>query len=220
MATKFTWADGIFLVLWALPLVYLIRVYPSLGATLPIHFDMAGKPNGYGSRGAFVGVVLTLSGIGLGTALLVRFLPRIDPKQKAKYSEAIFVRISHGLLLFLSLICGVMIYASVNGHFTLPQKFLYPVLGLFFAYLGNLFNNVKPNYFVGIRTPWTLENEVVWRKTHKLAARIWLPGGVLLALLGWILPPSAMHIVFIISILIMAVVPVVYSYILFRQLPK
>ena len=220
MATKFTWVDGFFLVVWVLPVVYLIRVYPSLGATLPIHFDMAGKPNGYGSRGAFVAAVLTLSGIGLGTALLIRFLPRIDPKNKAKYSEAIFVRISHALLLFMSLLSAVIVYAAVNGHFTLSQKFLYPMLGLFFAYLGNLFNNVKPNYFVGIRTPWTLENEVVWRKTHKLAARIWLPGGLLLALLGWILPQTAVHAVFITVTLIMAIVPVAYSYILFRQIPK
>jgi uncharacterized membrane protein len=220
MPTKFTWVDGAFVVIWALPLVYLIGVYPSLGPTLPIHFDMAGKPNGYGSREAFVGVVLTISGIGLGTALLVRFLPRIDPKNKARYSQAIFIRISYALVLFLSLLSAVIIYASVNGHFTLPQKFLYPLLGLFFAYLGNMFNNVKPNYFVGIRTPWTLENEVVWRKTHQLAARIWLPGGILLAILGWVLPQTAAHIVFITAILVMAIVPVAYSYILFRQLPK
>lgn len=220
MPTKFTWVDGAFLVVWALPLVYLMCVYPSLGPTLPIHFDMAGKPNGYGSRGTFVGVVLMISGIGLGTALLVRFLPRIDPKNKAKYSQAIFIRISYALLLFLSLLSAVIIYSSVNGHFTLPQKLLYPLLGLFFAYLGNLFNNVKPNYFVGIRTPWTLENEVVWRKTHKLAARIWLPGGILLAIAGWFLPPTAAHITFVAALVIMALVPIIYSYMLFRQLPK
>jgi uncharacterized membrane protein len=220
MPTKFTWVDGAFLVIWVLPLVYLLYVYPSLGPTLPIHFDGAGNPNGYGSRKTFVGVVLMISGIGLGMALLVRFLPRIDPKKKAKYSQAVFTRISYALLLFMSLLSVIIIYASVKGHFVLPQKFLYPALGIFFAYLGNLFNNVKPNYFVGIRTPWTLENEVVWRKTHQLAARIWLPGGILLAILGWMLPQAAAHVTFITATLIMALVPVVYSYILFRQLPK
>ena len=81
-------------------------------------------------------------------------------------------------------------------------------------------NNVKPNYFVGIRTPWTLESEVVWRKTHQLAARIWLPGGILLAILGWVLPEAAAHITFVAAIAVLVIVPVVYSYILFRQLPK
>jgi uncharacterized membrane protein len=120
----------------------------------------------------------------------------------------------------MSLLSAVIIYASVKGHFVLPQNILYPVLGIFFAYLGNLMNNVKPNYFVGIRTPWTLENEVVWRKTHKLAARIWLPGGILLGILGLMLPEMAAHFTFVTAVLIMALVPVVYSYILFRQLPK
>ncbi|HEY4287869.1 MAG TPA: SdpI family protein [Puia sp.] len=220
MSTKFTWVDGVFLVIWGLPLVYLICVYPSLRPTLPIHFDAAGNPNGYGSRGTFVGVVLMISGIGLGMAFLIRFLPRIDPKNKARYSQAIFIRIGYALLLFMSLLSAAVIYASVNGHFKLPQKFLYPLLGLFFAYLGNLFNNVKPNYFVGIRTPWTLESEVVWRKTHKLAARIWLPGGILLALLGWVLPQAVAPGVFIIGLLIMAIVPIGYSYVFFRRLPQ
>lgn len=220
MATKFTWVDGAFLVIWVMPIAYLIYVYPSLGPTLPIHFDMEGNPNGYGSRGTFAGVVLLISGTSLGTALLARFLPSIDPKNKARYSQAIFIRISRILLLFMSLLSLAIIYTSVNGHFTLPQKFLYPLLGVFFACLGNLFNNVKPNYFVGIRTPWTLENEVVWRKTHQLAARIWLPGGILLAVLGWTLPQTAMHITFIVAMLIMVIVPVVYSYIIFRDLLK
>jgi immunity protein, SdpI family len=220
MPTKFTWVDGVFLVIWALPLVYLICVYPSLGPVLPIHFDLAGKPNGYGSRGTLAGVVLLVSGIGLGMALLIRFLPRIDPKNKARYSQAIFVRIGYALLLFMSLISAAMIYASVKRHFVFPEKILYPVLGLFYAYLGNLFNNVKPNYFVGIRTPWTLENEVVWRKTHQLAARIWVAGGILLAMLGWALPESAAQVTIIAAPLVMAIVPVVYSYLLFRQSPK
>ena len=220
MQNKFTWMDGLALVVWLLPLLYLASVYSSLGPTLPLHFNASGQPDSYGSRAKFVGVILFMSGIGLGTGLLLRFAPRIDPKKRAKYSEVIFARIGYAVVLFMTVITVLVIYAATRGHFRMQERFMYPLLGLFFAYLGNLMNNVKPNYFVGIRTPWTLENEEVWRKTHQLAARLWLPGGLLLVVLAFILHGMAMHIVFITIMLSLAIVPVAYSYLYYRKLSK
>jgi len=220
MRTKFTWADGVAIAVWLLPLVYLFRVYSSLGPILPVHFDLMGKPNGYGSRAEFVGAILLISGVSLGVSLLVRFLPNIDPKKNVKYSQPIFIRISYALLFFLSAVGISVVYAGVHGHFAFKDRLMFPLLGLFFAYLGNLFNNVKPNYFVGIRTPWTLENEVVWRKTHQLGGRLWLLGGIVMSILCWVLPPAAAETTFTVCALILVLVPVAYSYICFRQLQK
>lgn len=220
MRTKFTWADAVAIAVWLLPLVYLSWVYSSLGTTLPVHFDLQGRPNGYGSRAEFVGAILLISGVSLGVSLLVRFLPNIDPKKNVKYSQPVFIRISYALLFFLSAVGISVVYAGVHGHFAFKDRLMFPLLGLFFAYLGNLFNNLKPNYFVGIRTPWTLENEVVWRKTHQLGGRLWLVGGIAMSILCWVLPPAAAQITFTGCMLVLVLVPVTYSYICFRQLQK
>lgn len=220
MQKKFTWADGVAFLVWLLPLIYLAAVYPSLGPRLPLHFNASGTPDRYGSKAEFLTSILVISGIGLGAALLTRFLPLIDPKKKAVYSQAIFIRVSHALLFLMAAITFIVIYAGTQTHFAIPVKIFYPVMGLFFAYLGNLINNVKPNYFVGIRTPWTLENEDVWRKTHRLAAKLWLPGGILLAILGWALNGLAATIVFAAGLMLITLIPVVYSYIYYRHLPK
>jgi uncharacterized membrane protein len=220
MQKKFSWTDAVALAVWLLPLIYLISVYPSLDSRLPLHFNAAGSPDRYGSKTEFLTAVLVISGISLAVALLTRFLPLIDPKKKAIYSQAIFIRISHAIIFLLAAITFIIIYASTQPNSRMPFKLFFPIMGLFFAYLGNLINNVKPNYFVGLRTPWTLESEDVWRSTHRLAGKIWLPGGIILAILGWTLPDRLATFVFPAGLLIIAMIPVVYSYIYYRQRSK
>jgi uncharacterized membrane protein len=220
MQKKLTWTDMLALLIWLLPLIYLIYVYPSLADTIPLHFDGAGNPDRFGPKTKFAGMVLLVNGIGLLAGLLVRFLPSIDPKKKARYSQTIFIRVSHAVLFLIAALNFLIIYAGTQQHFTMPVHVFYPLMGLFLAYLGNLLNNVKPNYFVGIRTPWTLENEEVWRKTHRLAAKLWLPGGIVMAILGWAIRGQAGHFVFTGGVLLLALIPVVYSYIYYRELSK
>ncbi len=212
--------DGIVLVVWALPLLYILSVYPLLGPILPLHFNIQGTPDSWGSRAQFVGVIAFLSGISLGAAILFRFLPRIDPKKRAKYSRVCFVRVGYALVLFMSVISVTIIHAVTHGRYSFPDSFMYAVLGLFFAFLGNLMNNVKPNYFFGMRTPWALENDEVWRRTHQLAARLWLPGGLLLVILSLILHGAVMHASFITIVLVLGIVPVAYSYFYYRKLSR
>lgn len=220
MQKKLSYTDLLAFLVWLIPLIYLIYVYPSLPGTIPLHFDGDGNPDKYGPKTKFAAMVLLVSGIGLAAALITRFLPSIDPKKKARYSQTIFTRVSHAVLFLISALDFLIIYAGTQQHFTMPVHVFYPLMGLFLAYLGNLLNNVKPNYFVGIRTPWTLENEEVWRKTHRLAGKLWLPGGIILAVLGWAIRGKAGHIVFPAGALILALIPVVYSYIYYRELSK
>ena len=218
MQAKLTWTDALAFIVWLLPLIYLIDVYPTLAAAVPLHFDINGNPDRYGPKTNFAAVVVLVNGIGLVAGLLTRFLPSIDPKRKARYSRVAFIRISHAVIFLVAAITFLIVYAGTQQHFTMPLHVLYPLMGLFFAYLGNLLNNIKPNYFVGIRTPWTLENEEVWRKTHRLAAKLWLPGGIVLAIIGWTLRSTATHILFVAGLGLLAIIPIVYSYIYYRQL--
>jgi uncharacterized membrane protein len=213
---KFTWFDAAALVVWLLPVAYLLYIYPALPAKVPLHFGPGGKPDAYGEPKDLFGVQYLLLGVSLGVYLLIKYLPQIDSKQKAKYSADTFQKMSLGLVLFISAINLAILFATVNGSFNI-EKLLFPLMGLFFAFLGNLMNSIKPNYFAGIRTPWTLESEDTWRATHRLAAKLWFWGGVVLTILTLVLKGEIASTVFISGVVVMALVPTVYSFIYFKK---
>jgi uncharacterized membrane protein len=86
--------------------------------------------------------------------------------------------------------------------------------------MGNLMNNIKPNYFIGIRTPWALESEENWRMTHYFCSRIWFFGGLLITILIMLLPATFAFFIIIFGSIPLVVTPVLYSYNLFRQKQK
>ena len=88
---------------------------------------------------------------------------------------------------------------------------------LLFILLGNVMGRFKHNYFVGIKTPWTLANEEVWRKTHRMAGPIWVIGGIANILLT-VIGVTFNGIGFIIILAVMIVVPIVYSYIIYKKI--
>ena len=86
--------------------------------------------------------------------------------------------------------------------------------------LGNLFYSLKPNYFVGIRTAWTLENETVWRKTHQWGGRLWVGVGLIMAVACGLLPTVPGTVVFFAGAALLGLGPVVYSYLCYRRIKK
>ncbi|HEV2355403.1 MAG TPA: SdpI family protein [Puia sp.] len=215
---RFTLIDGIFLLIWALPLVYLAVLFSRLPAQVPLHFNSAGQPNRFGARSAFAWYMVLLQAVSLGMFFLLRYLPEIDPKKKIKYSGHVLAQISYALITFMSALAVFLVYGTARGRLNLDMHYLFASIGLLMAYLGNLFNNLKPNYFVGIRTPWTLENETVWKKTHQVGGRLWLAGGLILALACVFAPGSWTPGIFAAGIAILVVIPVVYSYVAFKKI--
>nr|HQV06308.1 SdpI family protein [Chitinophagaceae bacterium] len=94
---------------------------------------------------------------------------------------------------------------------------LLSVVGLFFAILGNYMPNLKPNYFAGFRLPWTLENPENWKKTHALAGKLWVGGGMFLAIICLFIPSVIAIIVFFTVLIIITIIPCYYSYKMFRK---
>jgi uncharacterized membrane protein len=213
---KLSWLDFAALIIYLLPVVYLLYVYSSLPVNVPMHYGLNGKVDRYGSKGEFVMVQCIMLFIGLLVYLLLRFLPAIDPKKKVKYSEETFQKIALGIIIFLSALDIVIIFATVNQGFRV-DKLVFPMVGLLFVFLGNVMNNIKPNYFVGIRTPWTLESEETWRATHRVAGKVWFAGGIILTILMLLLPSNITFVVFMSGVISIALVPVVYSYIYFKN---
>ena len=107
-----------------------------------------------------------------------------------------------------------LLHASLTGEI---GNFIFVMVGALFVVLGNFIHSVKPNYFVGIRLPWTLENADNWRKTHQLGSKVWVIGGILIILIALILPPELTVYVIMGIILCMVAIPAVYSYREFRK---
>lgn len=213
---KFTTKDVIALVIWVLPAVYLLRIYPSLQQTVPLHYGVDGQPDRYGDRSEFLLATLVIMGVAAIMYLLMKFLPSIDPKRTAKYSSGTFKQLALVLLVFLTIINMAIMYAVTHEGFQM-NKMILPLVGLLLAYIGNIMHSLKPNYFVGIRTPWTLEDEDTWRKTHQLGGKLWLAGGIAVAVLSLLLPIDIAPYVFMVVVVIMALIPIVYSYIYFKK---
>ena len=204
------------IVIWLLPVVYVAYIYSSLPASVPIHFDAEGKPNQYGTKGEFMGTQAILLGSAVFVYLLLKFLPAIDPKKYVKYGEATFQKLALGMVLFLAALDIGIAFSTLNSSFNI-QKLILPVTGLLFAFLGNIMHSIKPNYFAGVRTPWTLEDDDTWRATHRLAGKLWFIGGIILTILVLMLPPKAGTIIFMSIIAAMVLIPVVYSYVYYKK---
>ncbi|KEF37930.1 SdpI/YhfL protein family [Schinkia azotoformans MEV2011] len=84
-------------------------------------------------------------------------------------------------------------------------------------FLGKYMSRIQFNYTMGIRTPWTLANEEVWRRTHQLGGPLWLIGGIIIIILAF-LPGKIAFIFMMIMIAIITIIPVLYSYFLFKKL--
>ena len=98
-----------------------------------------------------------------------------------------------------------------------PGRGLRAVLAVVFVVLGNSMGKLRHNWFIGIRTPWTIANEEVWTRTHRLAAPIWVAGG-LVQLAGAFVPGTPGEILFAAPLAAMTLVPIAYSYLAFRKL--
>jgi uncharacterized membrane protein len=157
-----------------------------------------------------------LSITAAGIYLLLRNLRRIDPKVKKASATSGFNRMGLALTIFLVLVNYCYVLSALHS-WEISKKVIFTFLGLLLATLGNYMNNIKPNFFVGIRLPWTLSDENNWRQTHRLAGKLWFLGGILLALLCGFLPDVALRPVFVGMIILIVMIPCIYSYRLFRS---
>ncbi len=197
----------------ALPIAYLIYLWNKIPKEVPMHFDINGEVDRYGSKSELI-IITLLPLLIYGMMILI---PKLDPKKQLdkmgnKYNSLTFI-----IVLFMSILAIYIIYTSVNST-TISSNFIYIMVGGLFMLLGNFFKTIKPNYFVGIRTPWTLESEEVWIKTHKMSGYLWVAGGLLIIVCALLFSAKiAFYAVMGITILITIVV-VVFSYLKYKEI--
>jgi uncharacterized membrane protein len=187
---------------------------------VPVHFDLSGKADSWGPAWQNA---LILPGVAIATYALLLVVPLIDPS-RANY--ALFtdtVRFIRGLVVVFLVGFHVVVLLTSIGRGPRMDVMVRVGLPLLFIALGNRFGKLRHNWFFGIRVPWTLASEEVWAKTHRLAGRLWVVGGLLL-LPAAALPAGLGMGVFTGVMIVMVLVPVVYSWKIFdeakRTLPK
>lgn len=190
--------------------------FQKLPNRVPIHWDSNGNVNGYGSK--FTAAFL-MPIVNLFTYLLFKVIPHIDPERKnydkfmgsyklVEYITMIVLLVMEvftlmyavGFKVNISLICGLIVSAVL-------------------ICIGNMMGRFRFNYFVGIRDPWTLANEDVWKNTHRVSGPIWVLGGIVNIVFSFIGGKLAVY-GFLVVIIIISVFPVVYSYMNFRKFQK
>ncbi len=198
-----------------LPFIYSIIIWNKIPDKVPTHFDIKGQPDDYSGK-TFALLLMPVMNIIIYFILFI--VPRIDPRKK---NYAAFGSSYQNIRMLIHLFfVGMFIFITQTTSGGQPLKlnaFLSGLL-LFFALLGNYMRTVRSNFFVGIRTPWTLSNDIVWRKTHELGGKIWFYSGIVLAIIIFFLPQTAAVIVMFCGIFLMVIIPVVYSYVEYRKI--
>jgi len=204
-------------VLWAfvaLPYVYLTTIWSKLPEQVPTHFNIEGVANGWSSKTTLLFIPAAL---GIGIYFLMLIIPVLDPKKKIQQMGGKYYSLRFILTIFFSLLATYFLYIINTGSLKNPNM-LFALIGTLLAMLGNYFQTLRPNYFIGIRTPWTLENEQVWKNTHRLGGRLWIVGGVLIATLAFFINNNYLFsIIFGVIISLIVIIPVVYSYTEFKK---
>lgn len=196
-----------------LPFLYLAYVWNQLPAQVPLHYNIKGEVDRYGDKSELILIPIMTS---LLIYVIFLAVPHIDPKKQIQKMGKKYDTLKWVITTFMSVLALFIIYTAKNQSFANPNYILL-LCGVLFILLGNYFKTIKANYFIGIRTPWTLENESVWKETHKLGGKIWFAGGVLVILSSLIFDERTNFIIFMTIIAVMVLVPVVYSYLLFKK---
>ncbi len=207
------------MILWILisiPFIYLVLIFKQLPAQIPTHFDLGGNPNDWSNKDS---LVYMIAGLQIGTYLLMLLIPYFDPKKKIDQMGGKYYSLRLIMTIFMSALSFYLLYVGYKGN--INPNLLIALMGAFFVMIGNYLQTVKPNYFVGIRSPWTLENEEIWKKTHRLGGKLMLVGGLLVIFIAFIVKNNTvLAISFGVIIGITSIIPYIYSYLEFKKIHK
>ncbi len=202
------------LLLLLMPTALTLFYWNQLPNPIAIHWGLNEEPNGYQSPPAFLWSTLAFNVFIY--ALLVA-IPHLDPKKGAERLKQPLRIVRIATMALMVMVSGCIVLKAVG----------YPIdvilignigISLFFLVLGNLMAKFPPNYFAGIRTPWTLESPEVWRRVHQMASKLWVAGSLVLLLFVFRLDTPDYTVFSIVVILILVAVPTVHSYLLYQKL--
>ncbi len=182
---------------------------------IPIHWNLAGEVDGYGGKfEALLGIPL----ITLAVYLLLLFVPRIDPgyMNYQKFANT-YTIIRCSIIAFMSVIYGVIQLTILRRPISVNAIIPFAV-GILFVVLGNFMGKIRPNWFVGIRTPWTLSSKASWNKTHRVSGWLFILMGLSITAAGFFRSKWAYFGMFAVIVICLFWM-VFYSYLVWRNDP-
>jgi len=190
-----------------------LLLYPRLPDMMPGHWNIKGQIDGWVSK-PFGVLFFPLLNLGLYPLMLL--LPRIDPRRENyRRFAGVYRLIRLFLHVFLALLYIVTLLAAL-GYTLRVDAIVKFAVSLLILVLGNYMGKIKHNYFVGIKTPWTLASEEVWYKTHRFAAPLWVGAGILGMAIS-VFRQVWLNWLYFASLIVIGLVPIIYSYFLFRK---
>lgn len=213
--TNFFKKEWPFILLLIIPFLVAILVYPHMPDKVPMHWNIQGEVDKYESRG-FGTFFIPVFNLFLYIMFIIT--PYLDPKKnnykKFKSSYSLIRIVVHFFMVFIY----VLTILAALGYSVDIGLWISAGVALLFILIGNVLGRFRHNYFVGIKMPWTLANEEVWRKTHLIGSKLMVAGGVL-ALIGVILTEgTARFIILMAGIFIPITITTIYSYLYFKKL--
>ncbi len=193
-----------------------VYLYPTLPESVASHWNIDGVADGYMSK--FWGIFL-VPFLMLLMYLFYIVIPKIDPMAKnIQAFRAEFNLFWVGLFTFFFYIYSLIIAWNVGIRFDFSYA-MAPAMGAFFYLIGSIMTKAKRNYFMGIKTPWTLASDIVWDKTHRLGGSLFKWSGILI-LVSALFGGKPAFFTTIISTVLSAVISIIYSYLIFKKLEK
>ncbi len=202
--------ESILIAVMALPIILMAIVWNQLPPELPIHFAIDGVADSFAPK--WIYLILTPA---IYVVLAIVLL--IDPK---KENYELFIKKYFKIRLLIQCAMSYITLAIIIHTMTPTFDLIYVLLiGLanLFILLGNYLVNVKQNYFIGVKTPWTLSNEKVWVKTNRLAGRLFFFSGVIGLIALIFIDGNIANYIFFSAIMLAAIIPVVYSYFVHKK---
>lgn len=196
-------------VICLIPLIAGIVLYSRIPDTIATHWGGNGEPNGFSSK--FIGIII----LPLALSLLSIFMPKLidlDPTNKNMNDK-----LRNSIIWILPVICFMcssITLLSALGKQIRIEIVVPLIVGIMIVLIGNYLPKAKQSYTVGIKIPWTLNDEENWNKTHRLGGFLFVLGGLAMAISSFF---KCRVVVMLITIFVIAIVPIIYSYILYRN---
>jgi uncharacterized membrane protein len=194
-----------------LPFIYIFLIYDKLPRFAPFQLN---------SEQGIYQVILFVMGVSIFWYIVFLVKPSIVPKTAYNDNLKNFHRIRTIILGFTSLLSLTFISQKIGISFNWSKIGF--ILGMIFmAAIGNLYPTIRHNFFIGIKNPWTQSNELIWKKTHSFAGKVFFWGGLIGALYGILFnvnPVPYMPVIYVGYVFALGFAPKIYSYLLYRQI--
>lgn len=212
MVKQLKWSWFVFAITLAAGLVSVYLADPA--SEVPVHWNASGEVDRMASP---MEAFLLIPGIQLLTLLIFAVIKKLEPRREniensGKAIQAVVLAVTCLMLL----IQGIMI-AGLFRPELIGINILFAGMGLMFAVMGNYLGKLRSSFFIGIRTPWTLSSETVWKKTHRLGGKLMVAAGLILFVLSFVLPQSYMVYALLATVMPASLGSAIYSWVLWQQ---